>query len=80
MHIVVMHSFDLHWGWCCRWVDMLVHRGLNDRVLVHDVPERVHQRIAIPREELDKQLDGTTGGALNTWLKNTTHAVGGYMK
>eukprot|EP01043_Picozoa_sp_COSAG02_P089989 COSAG02_NODE_26901_length_621_cov_1.254789_1_plen_54_part_00 len=49
---------------------MLVQRGLNDHVLHHEVPERVQQRLAIAREELDKQLEGTTGGALNTWLKN----------
>jgi hypothetical protein len=64
----------------CRWGEMLVQRNLNDRVLHHDVPARVQARLAITREELDKQLVGTTGAALNTRLKDWTHTMGGYMK
>ena len=59
---------------------MLVQRGLNDHVLHHAVPERVQQRLAITRQELDKELEGTTSGALKTWLKDSTHAMGAYMK
>ena len=52
----------------CRWGEMLVQRNLNDRVLHHDVPARVQARLAITREELDRQLLGQSGGALNTKL------------
>lgn len=59
---------------------MLAQRGLNDLVLHNDVPVRVQQRLAIAREELDKQLHGTTGGGLQTQLKNWMHAGGALMK
>ena len=59
---------------------MLAQRGLNDRVLHHEVPDRVQQRLAISREELDRQLEGTAGAGFHTWLKNFTHATGAYMK
>ena len=59
---------------------MLVQRGLNDRVLHHDVPDRVQQRLAITREELDRQLEGTTGGSLKTSMKDLAHSFGGYLK
>ena len=47
---------------------MLVQRNLNDCVQHHDVPARVQARLAITREELDRQLVGQSGGALNTKL------------
>ena len=59
---------------------MLAQRGLNDLVLHNDVPVRVQQRLAIAREELDKQLHGTTSGGLQTLAKNLTHAAGALMK
>ena len=59
---------------------MLVQRGLNDRVLHHDVPDRVQQRLAITREELEKQLEGTASERVRTWGKDLAHSFGGYLK
>lgn len=59
---------------------MLSQRGLNDRVLHHDVPARVRERMLIPRGELDKRLEGTTAESFNTWKKDFTHGLGAMMK
>ena len=47
---------------------MLTDRGLNDRVLYSEVPERVRGRLNLPREALDKELGGTRKGKMATGL------------
>jgi hypothetical protein len=59
---------------------MLSDRGLNDRVLYHDVPVRVHERMQIPRQQLDGRLDGTITELWDTWRKDTLHKAGASLK
>lgn len=63
-----------------RWCSMLTDRGLNDRVLYSEVPERVRGRLNLPREALDKELGGTRKGKMATGLKNATHNLHAKMK
>ncbi len=62
------------------WCAMLTDRGLNDRVLYDEVPERVRGRLNLSRETLDKELEGTRKGKMATGLKNATHTLHAKMK
>ena len=62
------------------WCAMLTDRGLNDRVLYDEVPERIRARLNLSREALDKELEGTRKGKVATGLKNATHSLHSKMK
>lgn len=40
---------------------------------------RVHERLNIPHEVLDRELAGTVKAAWATWCKDTQHTLGGYL-